>query len=140
MQRVDPTDVSGVNERLRSWARPGEVLRPVAIDCVVIEDDAIPALVDQARARAAGGRVLLLTDRTPIKRGSEDLKPLVADRLRRAVPITELPWPEDPSRSFHPDLQTAREVAARLAGHAAIVSGRPGPGSPGAGRPNRQAP
>lgn len=122
MQRIDPTDITGINEQLRSWAAGRETLRPVAIGHLVIEDEAIPALAELVRTLAGGGRVLMLTDRTVMQRGGDDVKTVVADALGRVAPLTRLEWPPDPSETFHPDLETARTIAEKLAHHAAIVS------------------
>jgi len=97
---VDPVDVRGVNERIRSWAAPGETIRPIGVDRIVIDDDAIDALVDCVRSLSGGGRTLLVADHTPMVRAGEDLKGLLQDRLARAVPLTVRRLPDDVSEAI----------------------------------------
>ncbi len=41
MERIDPTNIVSINERVRPWAEPQERLQPVRIDRVVSDDDPI---------------------------------------------------------------------------------------------------
>ena len=84
---VDPTDVAGVNERLRAWAADGEVVRPVDIRRVVIAEDALEALLETVRWMSGGGRTMLVVDRTPMVRGADDLKVLVEDVLANLMKL-----------------------------------------------------
>jgi len=36
---VDPTDITGVNERTRAWGRAGETIVPIEMDRIVIEQE-----------------------------------------------------------------------------------------------------
>lgn len=119
---IDPTDVERINQRVRAWASPEETVHPVRTGQVLIEQDALDGLTDQVRTRARGGRVLLVVDRTPIRRGGEDLKALIEVRLARAGPLEIRRLPVDAGASFHADLETAKQLATELSDCAALVS------------------
>jgi glycerol-1-phosphate dehydrogenase [NAD(P)+] len=119
---IDPTDVERINQRVRAWASPDETVHPVRTRQVLIEQDALDGLTDEVRTRAPGGRVLLVVDRTPIKRGGEDLKALIEDRLARTGPLEIRRLPDEAGGSFHADLETAGQLAAELSHYAAVVS------------------
>jgi glycerol-1-phosphate dehydrogenase [NAD(P)+] len=150
-EHIDPTDVPGVNERLGAWAASGEVFRSVATEHVVIEDDALDALVELARSLADGERVILVVDRTPMQRGDDDLKALIEDRLAGVVPLTLRRLPDGREKGgapqnlhkgplpyglgseegslaggdpppFHADIGSARRLAVELASCGAVVS------------------
>ena len=74
---IDPTDVAGVNERLRAWAAEDGMVHPVDIRHVVVAVDAIDSLVEMVRRLSGGGRTMLVVDRTSMRRGGEDLKALI---------------------------------------------------------------
>ena len=84
---VDPSNIAGINERLRAWAAPEETILPVTISRIVIADNALPDLVAAAE-KAARGNALILCDETPMRRGGEDLKALIRDELSRRLEIT----------------------------------------------------
>jgi glycerol-1-phosphate dehydrogenase [NAD(P)+] len=140
-EQIDPTDVAGVNRCLQVWAAGDSAIRPVTVQRVVVADDAIDALVDVTRSMAGGGRVVLVVDRTPMRRGGDDLKKLVMDRLASAAPLAALqladgvhplPLPygrgsEAGSPDYDPEpgsvyIELARRLAGELRGCAAVVS------------------
>jgi len=126
MERIDPTNIVDINERVRAWAGSGERLQPVRIDRVVIADDSIDALTDELRGMAAGKRVLVVVDPTPMRRGRDDLKPLLEEAMARVCEPDVRTLPEDPHGRFHADLEAARRLAGELnappGDFAAIVS------------------
>lgn len=121
MDRIDACDVQGINEHLRAWARPGEFVRPIAIRKVVMAEEALDALVEVVGEMAAGGKVLLTCDHTPVLRGGEDVKQVVLERLSQRMPVTLRRLPLTPG-PCHAKLEAARELAAELAPYAAVVS------------------
>jgi glycerol-1-phosphate dehydrogenase [NAD(P)+] len=121
MERIDACEVKGINESLRTWARPGEFVRPIAIEQVVMADDALDTLVDVVERMAAGGKVLLVCDHTPMRRGGDDLKALVFDRLSRRMRVELRHVPTKPG-PCHAKLEAAKELCAELAPYSAVVS------------------
>jgi len=119
---VDPTDITGVNERTRAWGRAGETIVPIEMDRIVIEQDAIEALVDIVRTYAAGGRVMLVVDHTPIFRSGEEVKPLIEAALSRVVSLTARRLPDEPVSQYHPGRGDAERLAGELEGYAVVVS------------------
>jgi glycerol-1-phosphate dehydrogenase [NAD(P)+] len=119
---IDPTDIAGINERAFGWAAGHETIHPVPIDELTIADDAIDTLVEAVRSRASGGVTMMVVDRTPMRRGGDDLKLLIEETLRRAVPLTVRRLPDQPGAPFHAELETARQLADELAGYGAVIS------------------
>lgn len=126
MEHIDPTDIVMINERLRAWAESEERLQPVRVDRIVIADDSIDALTDELRGVAAGKRVLVVVDQTPMRRGGDDLKPLLEEAMARVCEPDVRTLPEDPHGHFHADFESAQRIAGELGGQsgnfAAIVS------------------
>lgn len=122
LERIDPTDVAGINERILAWGENGEMLRPVAIEHVVVEDDAIDALAGLTRSLAGGGPVLTVVDRTMMSRGRDELKSLIESVLGRVTALTVRRLPDDPDVAFHAELQAAQRLAKEVPDYAAIVS------------------
>lgn len=121
MDRIDASNVIHINESLKAWASPGEFVRPVSIDKVVIADDALDALVDVVGHMAGNGKVLLVCDHTPMRRNGEDVKALVLDALSRRCPVTLRHVPARPSPCYA-KLEAARELCAELGAYAVAVS------------------
>lgn len=121
MDRIDACDVKGINEALRAWASPGEFVRPIAIEQVIVADDALDALDDVVTRMAAGGQVLLVCDHTSMRRGGEDLKGLVLDRLSRRCPVQLRHVPRVPG-PCHAKLEAAKELCGELGPYSAVVS------------------
>jgi hypothetical protein len=110
-ERIDPADVARINEQTRNWARKGETIRPVSIDEVVVAEDAIDALTETVRRLGGGRPALMVVDRTPMKRGGEDLKGLLEERLRAVGPLTVRRLPDHGNEPFHAEIGAARKLA-----------------------------
>ncbi|MCH9001011.1 MAG: iron-containing alcohol dehydrogenase [Planctomycetes bacterium] len=126
MEHIDPTDIVNINERVRAWAGSGERLQPVRIDRIVLADDSIDALTDELRGMAAGKRVLVVVDQTPMRRGGDDLKPLLEEAMARVCEPDVRTPADDAHGHFHADFESAQRFAGELGGqpgnYAAIVS------------------
>ena len=118
MESVDPTDIGGINERVQAWATPADEIYSVQVDRIVVAEDAVDALADEARRLSGGRRVLVVTDHTPMRRGTDDVKALVKDALARTCEVNVRVLPDEPGRRLHADLEIARQLADEL-GHPA---------------------
>ena len=121
-QLVAPADIRGINALARSWSDPETTIHPVEIERIVIEDDAIDALVEEVRSAAGHGRTALVVDRTPMKRGSDDLKPLLLDSLGRVTRLTVRHLPAEPAGEFHADLPAVRRLGEELRDYDVVVA------------------
>ncbi len=121
-ERIDPTDVAGLNERARAWAAPGESIRPIGMERVVIEEDGLDALVEVASQAGAEGPVLVVWDHARMERGGEPLKPVLEERLARCGRMTFRALPEEPAAEYHPDDAAAERLAAEMEGFAGVVA------------------
>ena len=119
---IDPSDIAGINERAFGWAAERETIHPVRIDELVIADDAIDTLVEAVRWRAGGGRAMMVVDRTPMRRGGDDLKPLIEEALGKALLLTVRRLPDELDKAFYADMEGARRLADELDGFSAVVS------------------
>ncbi len=119
---IDPADIAGINERAFAWAAERETIHPVQIDELVMADDAIDTLAEAVRSRAGGGRVTMVVDPTPMRRGGDDLKPLIEATLAGAVRLTVRRLPDEPDAAFYADMEAARRLADELDGFSAVVS------------------
>ena len=121
-KRIDPTDIDGVNEQTRAWARSGELIVPIEMDRIVIETSAIDALADIVRTYAAGQRVMLVTDHTPMFRADEEVKPAIEAALSSDVSLAVRRLPDEPAGAYHPGRHDAARLASELEGYAVVVS------------------
>jgi glycerol-1-phosphate dehydrogenase [NAD(P)+] len=121
-ERIDPTDIAGVNEQTRAWAQKGEMIVPIGMDRIVIETSAIDALVDIVHTYAAGGRVMLVMDHTLMLRVGEEVKSAIEAALSPVVPLTVRRLPDEPVSQYHPGRDDAEHLAEELEGCAVIVS------------------
>jgi glycerol-1-phosphate dehydrogenase [NAD(P)+] len=117
---VDPADVPALEAALAD-ADPDGRLRPVRLRRIVIDDDALSLLVEEVAAVAGGPSLVLLGDTTPMRRGGENLKPLVADRLRSRFTVTEA-WLGSPGHDLHADEATIAAAEAAVQGAHVVVS------------------
>ena len=101
MEHIDPTDIANINGRVRAWAGSQDRLQPVRVDRIIVTDDSIDALTDELRGMAAGKRVLVVADQTPMSRGSDDLKPLLEEAMARVCEPEVRRLPEDSHGHFH---------------------------------------
>lgn len=113
-------DLDGVRRALAP--EPGTRRQPIGLGEVHIGADALDELVPVVR-RLAGdrGRVAVLVDATPIRRGSADLKQEVAERLGRAVDCRMTVLGSD-RPELHADERALAEADAAIAGAAVVVS------------------
>ncbi|MBN2447470.1 MAG: hypothetical protein JXO22_12130, partial [Phycisphaerae bacterium] len=81
MTPINTTNINAINDQVRAWATGDEHVRPVEIEHIEIAENALNALADHVRSHAAGKLVTLVVDRTPMKRGGDELKPLIEDML-----------------------------------------------------------
>jgi glycerol-1-phosphate dehydrogenase [NAD(P)+] len=121
-ERIDPTDIAGVNEQTQAWARGGETIVPIEMDCIAIEEDAIPALVEIVQGYANGGRTMLVWNHTPILRAGEEVKPMIEAALSRVVPLSVRKLPDRPVGQYHPGREDAESLAEELEGYDVVVS------------------
>lgn len=119
---LDPTDLAAVNAAALTWAEPGEQIDPVACRHIVIAPDGLEALADLTASLAGSGPVLLVADRTAIRRGREPLKPMVAAALARRCRVTSVTLSEENEPEYHPGPADAAALADQLGGFAALVS------------------
>lgn len=81
----------------------------------------LPALLDEAGA--AGRQVLAVADPTPMRRGSDDLKPLVLGMLRAAgLDAAPLVLEPDATGQVHTTMAQIEALRARLSASAAVVA------------------
>ena len=116
----DPTDLAALQALLRD-ADPNGMLRPVGMRLVRIGPDALaetPAIVDSLRRP---GPIVVLTDATPMHRGSADLKASMVDRLRV---LGEVRWSVvgRDRTELHADDEALAEADRAIAGAGCVVS------------------
>ncbi len=123
---IDPGDMAA----LKLWLaqqNDQSILRPVAIDEILIELDALLQLprVLQRAGIVPGMRVLLLMDETPMRRDEEELKPFVQALLREAGYTVAPLWLKGDSYGLvHADFEQVRFVhKAILPGDALVALG-----------------
>ncbi len=116
-ERIDPTDISHINERLRAWAAPQETILPVTVSRIVIADDARADLVEIAAEKCRHGEALLVCDDTPIQRGGCNLKEVLRSELSRTLNIAVETFASRDTRIEH-----ARRLAGELGPYAALIS------------------
>ncbi len=121
-EAIDPTDVAGIDERALSWSPPGTTVCPIGIDRIIVSEDAVEDLVGEVLAVAESGSVLLVVDRTPMKRNGEDLKSLISDALGRVVRLAVRRLPDDSHESGIADLETARRLSSEVRESSVVVS------------------
>lgn len=119
---LDATDVAAINAVAARWKEPQTELHPVAIERIIVAPDALEALCEQVSAAAGGKAVLLVVDRTPMWRGSAELKPLIEGELGRRTRLSVRRLPEGPGAGFRAELIAARRLADELRGFAVVVS------------------
>lgn len=80
----DPTDVDALRARLES---AGASRRPIGLDRVRIQEDALAYLADEIEGVRRDGPVLVIVDETPMRRAGADLKARVIDDLEAAFDV-----------------------------------------------------
>lgn len=110
----------------RALAPDGDLrpLRPIGLRRIHLGSDAISALPGAVRELATGdGEVVVLVDATPMRRGGDDLKQLVVDRLRAEVarPVRLAVLGAD-RPELHADERAIAEADREVAGASVVVS------------------
>lgn len=114
--KYDPTNMPDLEAKTRRWA-DYEQLPKIELKQVIIRDDAILELPKVIRQLAPdnGGEVVLVMDKTPMKRGPDSLKPMVKSLLAEAgfeVQVVELAG--DEYGQVHPDFREVETVKSHL--------------------------
>jgi glycerol-1-phosphate dehydrogenase [NAD(P)+] len=100
---------------------PGGRLAPIGMDAVYIGPDALDEVPGIVTGMSGGGPAVILQDATPMRRGTDDLKSLLARMLEHVAPcrvatIGEMGVP------LHADAVTLAEADAALAGAGCVVA------------------
>jgi len=117
---LDPADLEQVRALLRA-ADPENRLAPIGLRRIFVGPDALSVLPAMVAEIARGPRVVLVMDRTPMRRGDRDLKPYVARLLRERfaldVAVIGADQPE-----IHGDERDLAEVKAAVNGAGCVVA------------------
>jgi len=120
MTDLDPTNVASIRTALHD-ADPENRLAPIGLRRVLIGPDVLPALPGLVAEIARGPRVVLVMDRTPMRRGARDLKPVVARLLSGRFSLeTAVIGADRPE--LHGDEHDLHEVGAAIAGAGCVVA------------------
>ena len=119
----DPTDLDGLAAMIRA-ADPEGRLHPIGMRAIRIGADALDAIPGLVTTLARPGPIVVLVDPTPMRRGADDLKPLVVERLAAALAGREVRLavigrgrPE-----LHADDAALAEADAAIGGAGCVVS------------------
>jgi glycerol-1-phosphate dehydrogenase [NAD(P)+] len=118
---VDPTDLEAVREAV-GLDDPGSTLHPIGLREIVIAPNALDELDRMVEAYRTGGPPAVVVDSQPMRRGSEDLKPLVVERLRAIDVDTAVIRLGRDGADLHADRATIAEVVRAGVGAGCIVS------------------
>ncbi len=117
---VDPADLEQVRAVLRA-ADPENRLAPIGLRRIFVGPDALRALPEMVTETARGPRVVLVMDRTPMRRGDRDLKTdvarLLGERFALSVAVIGADQPE-----IHGDERDLAEVTAAVNGAGCVVA------------------
>jgi len=111
----DPTALDDLRRRL------GPDRRPIGIRRIRIGSDALDCLVDDVDEVRRDGDVLVVMDRTPMRRGGEDLKATVVETLERRFP-TRIAVLGRAGEELHADEVASAELDGYMAGVGCVVS------------------
>lgn len=116
----DPTDLDAIHALLRD-ADPAGRLHPVGMRAIRIGQNALDDVASLVLSLGLPGPVVVLTDRTPMRRGPDDLKALVVERLAEAG---EVRWAivGEGRAELHADERALAEADAAIAGSGCVVS------------------
>lgn len=120
LRDADPTQLHALRAALAA-ADPHGTLAPIGMRHVRIGEgtlDDLPALVDEVRA---AGPIVIIQDATPMRRGSGDLKALVAELLagRGSVEVATLGAAGEP---LHADAAALAEADRAIVGAGCVVA------------------
>lgn len=111
------TDLAvGLRSTLQASQEP---LQPMGLQSILLGEDALSCLAEEVASVARFGRIVVLEDATPMTRGGEDLKDLVAELLA-TVGVVERVVIGPPDGHARADSHTL-EVARTAAGDAGCV-------------------
>ena len=117
---LDPADLGRVRAALQA-ADPHGRLAPIGLRRVIIGPDALPVLPAVVGEIARSSRVVLVMDRTPMRRGGRDLKPdvtlLLGERFAVDVAVIGADRPE-----IHGDEHNLAEVRTAVTGAGCVVA------------------
>lgn len=117
---LDPADLGRVRAALQA-ADPQGRLAPIGLRRVIIGPDALPMLPAVVGDIARGSRVVLVMDRTPMRRSGHDLKPAVAGLLRERFALEAVIVGAE-RREIHGDERDLAEVRAAVTGAGCVVA------------------
>lgn len=122
---LDPADIPALKRWLASQEDPQAILRPIDMDEILIGSDVLmelPSVLSRAGI-VRGGQVLLVMDKTPMRREEQDLKPFVQNLLQRAGYEVQALWlPGDAYGLVHADFEQVERVHSALAPGMALVA------------------
>jgi glycerol-1-phosphate dehydrogenase [NAD(P)+] len=120
LDHLDPADPQGVASALHGVDSERR-LAPIGLRRVLIGPDILPALPAVVSEVARGSRVVLVMDRTPMRRGASDLKPLVTGLLSDGFRLTPVVIGPD-RRDLHGDERDLAEAVAAAADADCVVA------------------
>lgn len=115
----DPTDLDAIRHLLDA-ADPDRRLHPVAMRAIEIGPDALDALPEIVRSLSRPGPIVVIGDQTPMRRGADDLKALVVERLAPLGDVRRAVIGEG-RRELHADDDAVGEADAAIAGAGVVV-------------------
>jgi glycerol-1-phosphate dehydrogenase [NAD(P)+] len=119
-QLTDPSDVAAM-QRAIDQRDPERRLARIGMSRIEIGADALGVLPEAVAQLRQEGPVGILSDRTPMRRGAEDLKPLVVSMLASRFEVRSRPIGSS-GHELHADEKTISTAQAALAGAGCIVA------------------
>lgn len=125
-QRADPTDLDGLREALAASDPQGR-LAPLGMKRIEVGSEVLgllPGVVSEllgGGGEPGGGRVVLVTDPTPIPRGGEELKGLVEEMLAEHFEVERAVIGVGHDDGLHADEEAIDEAEAAVAGADCVV-------------------
>ncbi len=119
LNAADPTDLEGLRSLLDS-ADPEGRLAPIGMQAIDIGSGVLESLPDTVAECTARGHVALLTDRTPMQRGADDLKPLAFELLASRFEVTQTML-GPLGRELRADEETVEQATTAAEGAGAVV-------------------
>lgn len=117
---LDPADLDGLRRAL-DLERGGERRRPIGMRAIDIGPDALDVLDERVSAVRRPGRVVVLTDATPMRRGPFDLKAGVVARLSTRFEVDHVVLGAD-RPELHVDELALAEADAAIADAGCVVT------------------
>jgi glycerol-1-phosphate dehydrogenase [NAD(P)+] len=120
-QPVDPTDLDAVRHAV-GLDETSTSLRDIGMAAIVIGPDALDDLPRLVAAVRRSGPIVVVVDRQPMRRGTADLKELVAARLAEVDPGIRVVRIGKDGGDLHADAAAIAEVVAAAGGAGCIVA------------------